>query len=233
MSLYMPGDKKSCLDCDCKSELFAYLSESEIKEINNIRTISFFKKNEIIAKQGTPANYFITLRKGYAKLNYEGADRKTSFIGILQLGDISAGTGFLVDGRYHFTYTALTEVEVCLIDSEFIKSILFSNNTFCEAFLRSINIKHTQFIERNHSNNHKNMIGRVAEALLIMSSVIFRKNAFDMLISRQDFADFTSMKKESLIRSLKEIKENRIIDLNKNFVEILDVEKLGKLSKYS
>jgi CRP-like cAMP-binding protein len=192
----MAEKNKNCFDCDCRSALFEYLTDSEIKEINNIKTISFFKKNEIIAKQGTPANYFITLRKGYAKLNYEGADKKTSFIGLLQPGDISIGTGFLVDGKYHFTYTALTEVEVCFIDSEFIKRVLFTNNAFCEAFLRSINIKHTQFIERNHSNNHKNMIGRVAEALLIMSTVIYKKNVFDILISRQDFADFTSMNRD-------------------------------------
>ncbi len=224
-------EKGNCINCICKSHLFNYLTESEIIEINNLKTTVSFKNGEIIAKQGTPANYFISLRNGFAKLNYEGVDKKSTFIGILQPTDISIGPGFFVDDKYHFTYTALSDIEACFIKSDFIKKIIFNNNVFCEAFIKDVNIKHIRYIERNHSNNHKNMTGRVAEALLILSKNIFKASSFDLLISRQDLADFTHMTKESLIRALKEIKDDGIIYLEKNFVNILDYSKLENLSK--
>ena len=222
---------ENCLNCDCKSHLFEFLKDKEVNEINKTKNVVFFKKGEILAKQGTCANFFITLKKGYAKLTYEGVDKQTSFIGILLPKDISIGPGFFVDDKYHFTYTALTDIEACFIDSAIIKRLIFENKVFCEAFLREVNIKHISFIERNHSNNHKNMTGRVAEALLTLSKIIFKSNSFDMLISRQDLADYSHMTKESLIRALKEIKEDNIIYLEKNQVTILDVKKLENLSK--
>jgi CRP/FNR family transcriptional regulator len=74
------------------------------------------------------------------------------------------------------------------------------------------------------------MPGRVADALIYLSEQIFETNPFNVSLSRQDLADMTSLSKESFIRILKEFKDEGIIKMNGDFMEIIKMDSLKKIS---
>lgn len=72
--------------------------------------------------------------------------------------------------------------------------------------------------------------GRVAEALLYLSGVIYQSNPFYMSISKRDLSDLTALPKESVSRILQEFKNDGIISIKNNNVHILKEESLTQIS---
>jgi CRP/FNR family transcriptional regulator len=77
---------------------------------------------------------------------------------------------------------------------------------------------------------HKNMHGRVAEAIIYLSKVIYNSPSFTTLLTRQDLADIASLAKESFIRILREFKLKGLVSVEGNSFEIKDMEALEKIS---
>ena len=70
--------------------------------------------------------------------------------------------------------------------------------------------------------SHKQMHGRIADALIYLSEKIYKSDTIGAEISRQDMADYTSMSKDSAIRILKEFERDQIIILDGRTIEIID-----------
>ena len=60
---------------------------------------------------------------------------------------------------------------------------------------------------------------------------IFEINPFELILTRQELAEFTGMTKESVSRILKEFKEEGLIEIEEKFVEILDFDKMTSISR--
>lgn len=73
------------------------------------------------------------------------------------------------------------------------------------------------------------MNGRIADALIFLHDEIYCRNPFLMSISRQDLADLTAMSKENVIRMLKKFKDQGLIRMEGNLVEILDKKGLSRI----
>jgi CRP/FNR family transcriptional regulator len=74
------------------------------------------------------------------------------------------------------------------------------------------------------------MNGRVAEAILYLSENIFKSNKFKMILTRKDLADYTGMSVMSVVRTLKKLKDEKIIEDEKGFLEIIDGKLLKQIS---
>ena len=53
---------------------------------------------------------------------------------------------------------------------------------------------------------------------------------FPLQLSRKELAELASMSVETTVRSLTKFKEEKLIKLNKESIEILEMEKLTKIS---
>jgi CRP/FNR family transcriptional regulator len=74
------------------------------------------------------------------------------------------------------------------------------------------------------------MHGRMADALIHLSTEIYKSEFISDEISRMDIAEFTCMSKDSAIRVLKEFERDRIISLQGKQIEILDTQKLVEIA---
>jgi CRP/FNR family transcriptional regulator len=77
----------------------------------------------------------------------------------------------------------------------------------------------------------KRMHGRMAEALLMLADEVFGSDEFELLLSRQDIGDMTNMAKESVVRILKDLEEEGIIDAGCPMMRILDRERLKVIAE--
>lgn len=221
----------SCLSCDLKLNMFCHMSDEQIHEVNDNRKEVRYKAGETIFKTGGPLTHMICLTKGMVKVYLEDPyTDKRILLSILKPVELVLGPGFLVDNSHHLTAVAMEETTACFIDVDEQKKIMENNTNYTMAILEHVNKKVIKQFEKMQCLTHKHTHGKMADALLYLANAVYENDIFDTLLSRQDLADLSAMTKETAIRLLKEFTEEGIIICDHNHFEILDKEKLEKIS---
>jgi len=210
--------------------LFHRLNDEQLMIINNDRYEVRFLKGEVIFKQGGPFTHIACLTSGQAKVYIEGQDKKNMILKILKPIEMVGGPGFPVDYRHHFSVATLVESTACLIDIHAFEEILKSNADFALEFIKYLNQTTIKLHEKLMNLTHKQMPGRMADAIIYLAKDVYCDNSFETPLTRQDLAEMTAMTKESAIRILKELKDDRIIDFENNRFTIINEQALNQIS---
>ena len=125
---------------------------------------------------------------------------------------------------------AITSVQACFINFEIFKRIVRSNGNFAESLLEDISEKSQNTFNRMVNLTQKKMHGRLADALLYFSDVVFKSDNYEMILSRQELGEMTNMAKECVVRILKELEETGVIYSDSSKIKILNREKLLQIS---
>lgn len=220
----------NCIDCNCKSSIFNSLGNMELELINSSRFQVSYKAGEIIFKQGTPSPYFVCVTSGLAKIYIEGLG-KNLILALVKPVDYIFGPGIYVDNRHYYSASAVEDCTACLVDVNIFKRMIRENPDFAEEFLKRVSLQSIFNFQQVISLTQKQMHGRIADVIFYLSEKIYCDNPFEMSISRQDLADLSGMSKESAIRILKEFKEEGILTIQGNTVEILNTKQLRQISE--
>jgi len=223
--------EKNCRDCKFRSPLFNLLSDNELDLIDQKRFEVRFRAGETIRKQGTYLSHVISLNAGLAKLYLEGIDNRNVILRIISPTNFIGGPGLYVDQRHHYSVTALVDSVACFIEREVFKEIIHLNKNFAAEFIKDLSNNTLTTYNRLINLTQKQIPGRMADALVYLSDEIFKSKSFKLLLSKQDLADLSGMSKDSAVKGLRSFKEEGIIDMNKDLIEILDYETLKKISK--
>lgn len=226
-----PFLSNDCSSCMHRWENFKTLTEEQVQLISNHRYEANFKPGEIIFKKGSPTSSVIFLVSGMAKIFLEGLDGKNIIISIAKPGVMISGPGTYGDMRHHFTLTALTDVKACFIDMLIIKQLVHLNTNFAEGLISDISKKSLMMYYKLIGLTQKKMPGRLADALIFLSTQIFESDEFDVILNRQELGEFTNMAKESVIRILKDLEDGGVISSNCSRIKILDKSKLQMISE--
>jgi len=225
--------QKLCVGCDkCnqKSTLFQTLSEEELIAINKDRYSIRFHEGEVILKQGTHANYFISVIEGFAKMYIEGHNDRKLILDFVTPWRLVGSPGVHLKGKHRYSLVAIQETLVCFIDAGNFKEVLAMNSSFANAFIQICSGNYARSLDRMVGLSQKQMHGRIADALIYLSEDIYKNKIIGGDISRQDVADYTSMSKDSAIRILKEFERDKIIVLEGRTIELLDSDRLHAIS---
>lgn len=223
----------NCSFCDKKHPLFKHLSEEELQSVDELRYEVQYKAGETLFKQGTPSTHIICLTSGLVKLFIEGPNDKNLILKIARPTDIFGGPGAFVDNRHHYSAKAIEDCKACFVDLAKFKHIVSSNPVFATSFISELCIETIFSNDRFYSLSYKQMHGRVAEALLYLSNRVYMNNPFKMSLSRADLAELTALSRESVIRILKEFKDEGLIQFNGDDMYSLDIARLEKVSQLS
>jgi CRP-like cAMP-binding protein len=221
----------SCEGCTHGWKNFEHLTKNELQMINDNRYEATFKPGEIMIKQGSPTSNALFLANGMAKMYIEGSAGKNFIIGVALPGMLVIGPGAYVNSRHTYSVSAITTVQACFIGFEIFKQLVRENGEFAEGMLEDISVKSLQSHIRMVSLSQKRMSGRVADALLYFSNEIFRSDEYEMIFSRQELGEMTSMAKECVVRILKEFEDSGVVYSDSSKVKILDREKLIQISE--
>jgi CRP/FNR family transcriptional regulator, polysaccharide utilization system transcription regulator len=221
----------SCENCTTRWKNFQHLTKSELQLINDNRYEATFKPGEIIVKQGSPTSNALFLANGMAKTYIEGINGKNFIMGIALPGSLIMGPGVYVNSRHTYSVAAITTVQACFISFDIFKQLVRVNGAFAEGLLEDISVKSQRSIIRMVNLAQKRMSGRLAEVLLYFSDEVFHKNEYEMILSRQELGEMTSMAKECAVRILKELEDSGVIYSDSSIIKILDREKLIQISE--
>lgn len=220
----------SCLACRKRSDVFLSLKEEELIQVDCNRVSVRYNPGEIIFKQGAPVHSLICITSGLVKLFIESNSKKNLIIGLAAPVEYIFVPGVYVDQRHHFSAQSCEETTACMIDLRVMQELMKNNPDFTLEFMKKISVQTIKMYQQISGQTRKHVYGRVAENLIYLQKSIYHKNPFDLSLTRQDLADMTGMTKESLIRVLKKFKDDRIITLEGNHLEILNSTMLEKIS---
>jgi len=221
-----------CLDCTEKSLCFKQLSKEELNITNKNKVQIQFKKGEIISKQGSFVTHIMYLKSGYAKVYKETDLDNNLILNIIPEGTLIGLTSlFNSDNIARFSVAALDNALVCSIDRKTIEQLIHQNSQFAKTVIASLNEETLLFYDKMASLTQKQMNGRVADALIYLSENIFKSTKFKMILSRKDLADFTGMSMMSVVRTLKDLKDEGIIMDEKGYIDIKNFKTLKQISK--
>jgi CRP/FNR family transcriptional regulator len=220
----------TCTVNNGNTSCFDELTESQ-KEMIDVNMVSLhYKKGENICKQGSFASHIIFLKSGLAKVYLEGNPKNL----ILKIAPPNSLIGLpsIYEGNNTFLYSASTYIdsEVELIDIELFKTLIKENSQFAFRIINTLNENTVQTYGRFYCLTNKQMHGRLADILLCLSERIFRQDAFNLPLTRSDLAELTGMSTESVVRVMKDFKDDGLIRTDGKVIELLNLEMLLKIS---
>ncbi len=229
MVMHKVRECHNCNDCEIKSPLFQHLSNEDLEIMNRERFVVRYQPGELLFKQGSSYTHVIVLITGLLKCTIESAARDL-LLNVAKPVEVITGPGLFTDLKHHYSASALTHVEACCIPLNHLKEVFRRNPAFAEDVSREIDARRLFSFQRLVTLTQKHVHGRVAEALLYFSNHIYESQAFQLDISRQELADLCSVTKESAIRVLKELKDEGLIVIEGNNIEIIDYQMIEKIS---
>ncbi len=225
-----PAKGPSCFLENQHTTCFEYLTSEEQELVNKNRIELSYKKGEIVAKQGTFASHIIFLNEGLVKVYLEG--RPKDLILKIVPSNHLIGLPSIYDGNNRFIYSVATysASTVSLIDISLFKQLLHNNSRFATKIINILNEDTALIYGRFFCLTMKQSHGRVADILLCLANRVYKAPKFELAISRNDLADLTGLASESVIRILKEFKDERLISIEGKVIHILDGEGLERIS---
>jgi len=222
---------ENCESCTKRWKNFKHLTKSELQIINENRYEATFKPGEIMLKQGSPTSNALFMSNGLAKTYIEGINGKNFITGIAMPGRLIMGPGAYVNSRHTYSVSAITTVHACFISFDIFRQIVRVNGAFAEGLLEDISAKSQRTMIHMVNLAQKRMSGRLAEALLYFSDEVFKSDEYDMILSRQELGEMTTMAKECVVRILKELEDSKVIYSDSSKIKILDRERLVQISE--
>lgn len=229
--MYSENIISSCEVCDRCWANFKGLSVEELELVNKNRFEASFNPSEIIIKQGSPSSNAIFLTSGLAKVYMEGYSGRNLLINLAEHSTLLAGPGVHVNSRYCYSVAAITHVQACFISFDIIRKIIAGNPAFALGFIEDLSEKSFRMHQKILNLTQKKMHGRLAEALLYFADEVFHSDDYEMLLTRQEIGEMTNMAKESVVRIMGELENEKIIRAMPRSVKILNKEKLRVISE--
>ncbi len=222
----------SCLFCINKSSCFKQLDDSQLELSNNHRVQLDFKQGETILKQGSFANHIYFIKKGLVKVYMEiPHSEKNLVINLLPTGNL-IGLPSLYGNKVHtYTATAIENTTVCIIENNAIKELIENNGKFAAEIIKTMNHCSSYTFNRFVSLTHKQLNGRLADALIYLAEEIYKNNTFKLSLSRADLGELTGMSTMSVVKVIKDFKDNKIINNKGGTIEIINMPHLKRISE--
>ena len=221
----------TCKQCIKKCHLFKTLTQEQLDEIFEHRYDTSFRKGEVIAKQGTPMSNVVSLSEGLAKLVLETPGKPDILLTLVKPTTLITSPGMFLDNRYHFSVVSLTDTKACFINMNIIRKMFEQNKEFAKSFHKSIGERSVMLYDRFRNIIHKNMAGRIADAILFLHYEIYKNLEFKIDLNRTELAEYSNMTKESVSRILKEFKDEGIFDLTHDEAKICNLERLEQIAR--
>ena len=211
-----------------------YQMLNEFKGINALqelaadRNINHYKKKQPIYTEGNHPNRLYYLQKGKVKTCKSNEAGKELTVGLFNEGDFFGYTALLEETVYKETAEAIEDCDIAIIPKEEFETLLHNNKDVTHKFIKmlakNITEKENQLLGLAYNSLRK----RVADALLTLQDKYKQQNQdkFSIHISREDLANIAGTATESLIRTLSDFKNEKLIEIKDGNIVIIHQQKL-------
>jgi len=194
------------------------------------RNINKYKKKQVVYSEGNHPGCLYYVLKGKVKVSLSNDDGKELVTDLYTAGDFLGYVPLLEGTVYQDMAKALDETELAVIPKSDFDELMANNkevtNTFIKLLAKNITQKEKQLLGIAYNSLRK----KVAEALLLLLHKYCPSNEkFSIDINREILAAIAGTAKESLIRTLGDFRNEKLIDIEEGNIIILNQHKLENL----
>jgi len=218
-----------------KSDLvFASLPDHVKEAFLNQMIVKQFKKGQNIFIEGTyPAGIFY-IKKGKVK-KYKTLNRgKEQIIYVCNDGELLGYAAYLSDERYSDSAAALTDASIGFISKEKLVRMLDQYDEISKMLMKNLSHEFGVLVNFIATFTQKSVRERVALTLLILHEKfkddLDEENEVQIILTREDFANIVGIAVETLVRLLRDFKEEQLIRKQGRKITIINKAKLLEIA---
>lgn len=214
--------------------VFSLLTPAEKEELLSHLTVTVFKKNEFIYKEGDKPTAFIFLIDGKVKIFKEGVGGREQIIRMTKPMGYIGYRALLAEEIHIASAVTLEDSLVCLVTPEFFFGKLLRNSDCAIKILRKLAGELGFSNARTVNLTQKHIRGRLAESLVLLKEKYGFENdgvSLKAYLSREDIANLSNMTTSNAIRTLSTFAGEKVIAIDGRKIKILDLHKLEKISR--
>ncbi len=223
------NNNSNCKDCQETSKCFHFLVPDELEFINSKKTKITYLKGETIFKQGAFAPYILYVVNGLVRVYLQTGSTKQLNIRLAKQGDFMAFSSIFGNNIYNYSAVALKDSSICMIDKTALKQLLLKNADFAMRITSRNCQNESRYLDIIQNISYKQMRGKLASALLYLSSDDFIEENVFQYLNRQDIADFSSITLESAVKFIKEFEKEGLLELEGKDIKITNKKKLENI----
>jgi CRP-like cAMP-binding protein len=222
--------RSSCIFGTDEFEYMSLLTREELELLQSKTVDVRFRKGEVVFKQGSFANNIIVLNEGLLKTYIEGLNERL----VLQIfAPVKMiGLSALMENSHvrHHSAQVYIDSRISLIEISVIRQIMSTNAAFASRLVSMLAQQLIITSGRFYCLTMKQTYGRMADVILCLANRIYKTDRFPLQMTRKDFSELTGMTIESVSRIFTKFKNDGLIRIDNDFIEILDPEKLEMIS---
>lgn len=202
-----------------------------LKKLSEERDVRIYKKKSDIYKEGSFPKGIYFINKGKVKTFHTNEFGKELITELYKEGDFFGYLSLLQDEKYTESATALEDSEIYMLPKEDFFSLIYKNSEVSKKFIEilsdNLKEKEKQLVKLAYNSVRK----RVAEALVKLSDKYKKEQeqVFSMNISREDLANMVGTATETVIRTLSDFKEDKLIEITGSNITITNYTKLASM----
>jgi CRP/FNR family transcriptional regulator len=218
----------TCSTCvSRKISLFGTFCEDELKHLEDNHACSHYKKNQSLFLESSFPRGVYCLNQGRVKIFKRGDEGKEQIIHIAKAGEIIGFRAMLSGEPYNVSAETLEESNICFIGKDEFLTMMDTNPTLRNGIIKELSKELADRADFITNMAQKSVRERLAFALILLMKVYENE---PINLSREDMANFVGTATETLIRLLKEFKEEGLIEVQTRKLIVLDTRKLMEIA---
>jgi len=206
-----------------KDSLIGVLCKDEIDHVNAHKASKYYKKHQSLFLEGSSPRGVFCINEGMVKVFQRGDEGKEQIIHIAKSGEMVGFRSMFSETPYRVAAETLVESNICFISKDDFLNMMDSNPVLRNGIIKELSKELSDRADFITNMAQKSVRERLAFTMIILLE-IYDKEPINL--SREDLANFVGTATETLIRILKDFKEEGIIEVHTRKISVLNREKL-------
>lgn len=209
--------------------VFSPLSDEAIHLLEKGRKIISYKKNHPIFMEGAHPTGIYCIHSGKIKVFTLGETGKEQIIRIASKGDVVGFRAIFSGERFKLSATSLEECVISYIKIDVFIEQIHTNLILLQSILREIAKESGARAEFIKTMSQKTVRARLAIILLVLED-IYKEDMINL--TREDLANFVGTATETLIRLLRDFKDEGLIEIHGRKIKLIKVKEVYHKAEY-
>lgn len=210
------------------------LSIEDNQVLNRNKSTHRYKKGEILFREGSYPTGIYFIKKGKVKKYTTDKDGREQIIYICQAGELIGYHALMCGEYFRDSAAVLEDSTISFIPKEDFILAVNSSSTLSNRLLKCLSHEYGVLAHQITIIAHKTVRERLALNLLILRDK-FKKDSekgkpVELVLTREDLAKLVGTARETLVRLLKEFREDGLIQTNGKRIILLKPKELSQIA---
>jgi CRP/FNR family transcriptional regulator, polysaccharide utilization system transcription regulator len=214
--------------------LFYVLSPEDKEDLHNYVSLTSYRRNEYVFKEGDKPSGFLMLVSGKIKIFKEGVGGREQIIRMSKPMGIIGYRALFAEENHIASAVTLEDSVIASVPLDFILNRALKNSEFSLRLIKKLAVELGFSNARTVTLTQKHIRGRLAESLILLAEKYGYENdgtTLKVYMSREDIANLSNMTTSNAIRTLSTFANEKLITIDGRKIKILDIYKLDRISK--